>query len=136
MHQSMILFQGVLLKPVFADGVLHPVLVSHERAGRSKKHHRLHVVLLSVSQRQPPQPQFGPSQQQPEQHRHRSASHGVIVYKRLCLCNLDFCLMLLCLLPWQGTIWGTFVSTTPTFWTTPSGLVENTSGSSSSPPTW
>lgn len=56
---------------VFADCVVHPVPVSHLCAGWPKKHNRLHLVLLSVSQRKPPQPQLGPSQQQPEQLRHR-----------------------------------------------------------------
>lgn len=36
----------------------------------------------------------------------------------------------------QGTSWGTFATTTPTCWTTRSGLAENTRGSSFSPPTW
>ncbi len=47
---------------LFTDSVIHTVPVSNQCPG-SSKHHRLHVVFLSVSQRQPPQPQSGTCQQ-------------------------------------------------------------------------
>lgn len=47
---------------LFTDSVIHTVPVSNQCPG-SSKHHRLHVVFLSVSQCQPPQPQPGTCQQ-------------------------------------------------------------------------
>lgn len=55
-----------------ADCLLHPVPVSHQRAGGQEEHHRLHLILRPVSECQPPEPQFGPRQQQPEQLGHGS----------------------------------------------------------------